>query len=46
MAMTGVSNIFLDTNVVIHATVAQSPFYQAAQQKITGYKQAGTEHSE
>src|SRR5205814_9103582 len=43
MVRSGVSSIFLDTNVLVHATIAQSLLYQTAQQTISNYKQAGVE---
>jgi predicted nucleic acid-binding protein len=38
MAMMDGNGVFLDTNVLIHATVAQSPLFQKAQETIAQYK--------
>src|SRR5438876_2415071 len=43
MAMRGGNSIFIDTNVLVYATIPQSLLNQAAQMAIRGYKQAGTE---
>ncbi len=43
MAMKAGSSVFLDTNVLVYATIPQSPIYQIAQNAILGHKQAGDE---
>lgn len=41
--MRAANSIFLDSNVLVYATIAQSPLYPTAQKAITDLKQAGTE---
>ncbi len=43
MATTAGDSIFVDTNVLVHATIAQSPLFQQAQTAITRLKQTGRE---
>lgn len=43
MAMLGGNSVFLDTNVLIHATIAQSQLYRIAQDKIAQLKRDGNE---
>jgi predicted nucleic acid-binding protein len=43
MAMTGADKLFIDTNVLIHATIQVSSLHQIARQKLEENYQAGTE---
>lgn len=43
MATKGGNSVFVDTNVLIHTTVAQSPLFKTAQEKITQIRREGKE---
>lgn len=43
MATTDADRLFVDTNVLIHATIRASSLHQAAEQKLEEYYQSGTE---
>lgn len=43
MVMTAGSSVFLDTNVLVYATIHQSTLHQEAQAAISNYKRTGVE---
>jgi predicted nucleic acid-binding protein len=43
MVMTGADAVFLDTNILIYASIVESPFHQAAVNKIQAQEVAGRE---
>lgn len=42
MTTKGVEPIFLDTNILVYASIDSSPFYDLARRIITTYEQTGT----